>query len=277
MITRSQARKTSEAMEVEDLALRPKASTHTAVNVDGISNSKRMTKTITSSPNRKRKASEWDENQVLSSISITDNEPRSAANEMFGIHNEATLLLDHLRNHNTPTSTVEPEPAKTSQTEALLAERSPPPARPAQLTEQWAAIEQRDNLAEVSRHHGEALDVASREADTLKGNTDDDETSGRASSPRSADVPADNIVRDQEPTQSADHILAPGGEEGRTVSTHTRVQGATIRIHGGSPEVLRSSSSRLSREIYQNASARPIGSYASFRDKVIGKENRVLT
>jgi hypothetical protein len=259
-------------MEVGELALKPKALTPTATNPDALFNSTTTTHTLPSSPSRKRKASDMEEHQVVSSNSSKHHKPESTPTKIFGIKNEVRPLLNLLRDHVVPKPSISPMVA-TEQEAVPSRGDSTPSANPFSLPDSSTATQQREECPDSSENPRGGRDVAGTEANTLDSNADDKDTSRSASLPRSAQVPADDMFRQQEPAQREDHNLVASGE-GQMLSevqVAPQVHLSTLAaVHRNTALFVRSST-RRSRKMYKNVSARSLGSYASFREKVLGK------
>jgi hypothetical protein len=265
-------------MEVGELALRPKALTPTATTPDALFNSHTTTHALPSSPSRKRKASDIEEHQVVSSTSSTLHRPQSTPTEIFGTRNEVRLFLN-LRDHVAPMPSIAPMVAIEQVTVGISQEAVPsrgdstPSANPFDLPDSSAATKQREECPDSSENPRGGRDAAGTEANTLNSNADDKDTSRSASLPCSAQVPVDDIYRQQEPAQREDHNLVASGEGQMLSEGHV-----APHVHPGSlaavprdTALFVRSSTRRSRKVYRNVSTRSLGSYASFRDKVLGK------
>jgi hypothetical protein len=279
MITRSQVRSSPAAMEVGELALRPKALTPTATIPDPSFNSHTTTHALPSSPSRKRKASDMEEQQVVSSTSSTLHRPESMPTEMFGTRNEVRPLLNLLRDHVAPMLSIAPMVAIEQVTVGISQEAVPsrgdstPSATPFDLPDSCAATKQREECPDSSENPRGGRDVAGTVANTLNSNADDKDTSRRASLPCSAQVPADDMFRQQEPAPREDQNLVASGEGQMLSEVYDAPQvrpGMLVAVPRVTALFMRSSI-RRSRKMYRIVSARTLGSYASFREKVLGK------
>jgi hypothetical protein len=266
-------------MEVGELALRLKALTPTATIPDALFNSHTTTHALPSSPSRKRKASDMEEHQVVRSTSSTLHRPESTPTEIFGTRNEVRLLLNLLRDHVAPMPSIAPMVAIEQVTVGISQEEVPsrgdstPSANLFDLPDSSAATEQREECPDSSENPRGGRDVAETEANTLNSNADDKDTSRSASLPCSAQVSADDMFRQQEPAQRKDHNLVASGEGQMLSEVHVAPQeypGTLAGVPRDTALFMRSST-RRSRKMHRNVLARSLGSYASFRDKVLGK------